>query len=145
MVKKLIMYIFIYIMLMGCESSLRPNDEPEYYLSVSAPSLWSDSNGYYHIEWDGELQTFTTLMANTGSPDTYQKLGWVSDTEVKISDIWTNCVNGNSYTDDVGKAYTVLSVWGILVGDTITVLAGYHDEYNNHYIDSLRVVVDNEI
>tara|TARA_R100000008_G_C3538303_1_gene143354 strand:+ start:89 stop:484 length:396 start_codon:yes stop_codon:yes gene_type:complete len=131
--------------LVGCETGLEPTSESEYYLNISAPSLVTDSNGYYHIEWDDDLQTFTTLRADTGSPDTYQKLGWMSDTEVKVSNTWTNCVNGNSYTDDTGTAYTVLSVWGILVGDTITVIAGYHDEFSNHHLDSLKVVVDNEI
>ena len=146
MVKKSILYIFIYIMLVGCGNGpLEPTNEVSYNLNISAPELWSDYNGYYHIEWDGYLQTFTTLRASTGSTNTYQKLGWMSDTEVKIAGVWTNCVNGHSYTDDDGVAHTVLSVWGILVGDTITVLAGYHDEFYNHYIDSLKVVVDVEI
>ena len=146
MVKKVFLYIFIYIILVGCESVLEPTNEVDYYLDISAPDLQLDSNGYYHIEFlDDYIQTFSTLTAETGSPQTYQKVGWMSDTEVNIQGYWTGCVNGNSYTDEIGEAHTVLSTWEILIGDTITVLAGYHDEFNNHYLDSLKVVVDNNI
>ena len=51
--------------------------------------------------------------------------------------------SSNSYTDNLGEAHTVLSVWPEFIGDTIKVYAGYTDEYNNHYVDSLEVIVTN--
>ena len=79
MVKKIISYIFIYILLVGCESPLVCED---CYLDISAPSLQMDENGYYHMEWlEGYTQTFSTLDANTGS-DEIVKVLWESDSGI---------------------------------------------------------------
>ena len=55
---------------------------------------------------------------------------------------WANLVNGDSYTDENGRARTVLGVWETFVGDTITVYAGYKDKCDIQYVDSLKVVID---
>ena len=57
-------------------------------------------------------------------------------------DEWANLVNSSSYTDEEGYARTVLGVWEIFVGDTITIYAGYTDDCDIQYIDSLKVVID---
>ena len=140
MVKNIINSIFIYILLVGCESPL----SCEYcYLDIKAPDLVVDSNGYYHMEFlDSYIQTFSTLEAETGIITYNQKVKWESNKEILIAGHWTNLVNGSSYTDDGGKAYTVLGVWENFIGDTIKVYSGYTDNCNILHIDSLEVVIE---
>ena len=72
MVRNIILYIFIYILCVGCETSNSMMCE-NCYLDISAPSLQIDENGYYHMEWlDGYVQTFSTLTVETGLD--YQKV-----------------------------------------------------------------------
>lgn len=144
MVRNIILWIFIYILCVGCEtSSVICTDN--CYLDMSTLSLEKDENGYYHMEWlEGYVQTFSTLKAETGLD--YQKVQWVSNKEINIEhygqDNWTNLVNTSSYTNDEGVAYTVLGVWEEFVGDTIKVYSGYLSNCDIQYIDSLEVVVD---
>ena len=83
MVKKSIIYIFIYTLLVGCNTQ-NPliNDEcvTDCYLNVEAPSLQLDENGYYHMVWlSGYYQTFSTLDADTGTEeDDIVKVNWAS-------------------------------------------------------------------
>ena len=140
MVKKIISYIFIYILLVGCESPLVCED---CYLDISAPDLQMDGNGYYHMNFlDSYIQTFSTLEAKTGITDYNQKVKWVSNKEILIAGYWTNLVNGSSYTDSDGKAYTVLGVWDNFIGDTVRVYSGYTDNCNIQHVDSLEVVIE---
>ena len=143
MVKNLLMYIFIYTLLIGCNSPLVC--EEDCYLNIKAPDLQADDNGYYHMEFlDFYIQTFSTLEAETGITDYNQKVNWVSNKEILISDYWTDLVNQSSYTDEDGKAYTVLGVWENFIGDTVKVYSGYTDNCNILHVDSLEVVIDNE-
>ena len=140
MVKNILSYIFIYILLVGCESPLVCED---CYLEIDAPDLQMDENGWYHMGFlNSYTQTFSTLEARTGITGYYQKVKWVSNQEILISNHWTNLVNGSSYTDDEGKAYTVLSAWEIFIGDTVRVYAGYTDNCGINHIDSLGVIID---
>ena len=140
MVKKVMVYIFIYIFIIGCSNDLICDD---CYLEIEAPSLEMDNNGYYHMTHLSQYnQTFTTLDANTGSINEHQKVAWIANREIYISGYWTNLVNQNSYTNNGGIAHTVLSVWEQFIGDTIKVYAGYHDNCNIHHVDSLEVVVE---
>jgi hypothetical protein len=114
-------------------------------LDVSAPSLQTDENGYYHIEWlEGYDQTFSTLNANTGI-DNFYKVYWGSDKGIIYGGEPVSCVNSASYTDEDGVAHTVLSVWEVMVTDTITIYAGYYDECNIEHMDSIKVIVEDEI
>ena len=150
MLKKISKCIFIYIICVsiftGCDSSNPVSTDicnSECFLDISAPSLNIDGNGYYHIEFiEGYGQTFSTLQAETGSLDEYQKLQWISNKEVLVDGYWVQPVNSWSYTDNDGYAYTVLGVWDDLIGDTITVYSGYYDQCDLHYLDSLKVVVE---
>jgi hypothetical protein len=142
MVKKVMFYIFIYIFIVGCDNDLICDD---CYLEIEAPSLQVDYNGYYHMVFDGSEfsnQTFTTLNANTGYIDEYQKVVWITNRELYINGYWTNLVNQNSYTDNDGIARSVLAVWQQFIGDTIMIYAGYHDNCNIHHLDSLGVIID---
>ena len=138
MVKNIISYIFIYILLVGCESPLVCED---CYLNIKAPDLQIDNNGYYHMEFlDSYIQTFSALEAETGITDYNQKVNWMSNKEILISGYWTDLVNGSSYTDGGGKAYTVLGVWENFIGDTVTVYCGYYYD-ETLLMDSLNVIV----
>ena len=148
MVKKLFTYIFIYTLLIGCDTQnpLTNNDvcESDCFLDIEAPSLQMDDNGYYHIEWlEGYNQTFSTLDANTGS-NGIQKVYWSSDSGIEYNGEFVNCVNPASYTDN-GIAHTVLAVWEEMIGDTVIVYAGYYDDCSNEHRDFIGVVIDNEI
>ena len=140
MVRNILSYIFIYILLIGCESPLVCED---CYLDVSAPDLEMDGNGYYRMEFlNSYTQTFSTLKAETGITDYNQKVTWISNKEILIAGYWTQLVNQSSYTDDDGKAYTVLSAWEIFIGDTIKVYSVYTDNCNINHVDSLEVIID---
>jgi len=144
MIKK-IFSIFIYILLTGCDTLTGP--EESNYLELSAPSLSRNSDGYYMMTANTNLQqTFTTLKASTGSIEIPQLLTWESNKEFSIEwqgqTIWENVVNGSSYTDDEGYGYTVLGIYDIFIGDTIKVYCGFVDDYDNYYEDYLEVIVE---
>ena len=146
MVKKSILYIFIYTLLVGCNTQNPLNSECDIdcYLEVEAPDLQIDGNGYYHMEWlEGYTQTFSTLDANTGSNEIV-KVMWDSDSGINYNGYWVSSVNPASYTDN-GVSHTVLSVWEEQIGDTLTVYAGYNDECGVEYIDSIRIIIKDEI
>ena len=133
-------YIFIYIFMVGCSDGLTCSD---CYLEIEAPSLELNEDGYYtmnHLSQD--IQTFTTLNANTGSISEHQKIEWIANREIYINGYWTNLVNQSSYTDNDGVAHTVLSVWEQFIGDTVKIYAGYTDDCNIHHLDSLEVIVN---
>ena len=113
-------------------------------MNVGAPELEMDENGYYHIEWlEGYNQTFSTLDADTGS-DEIVKVMWESDSGINHLGYWVSSVNPASYTNN-GIAHTVLAVWEEQIEDTLIVYAGYNDGCDIEHIDSIKVVVDNEI
>ena len=137
-------YIFTYTLLLtSCDSdSLSgPTDcDDSGFLSISAPNLDVDENGYYTMDFLTDyIQTFTTLDAETGR--SYEKVAWQSNKEILISGHWTQLVNGSSYTDDEGIAHTVLGVWEVFRGDTIKVWSGYTTDCGVHRLDSLEVII----
>ena len=142
MVKNNILYIFIYVLLIGCGDDVMTNScSSDCYLDMSAPSLQMDENGYYHIEFlDGYSQTFSTLDAKTGSDNTY-KIIWDSDSGISYDGWWISSVNNYSYTNQ-GTAHTVLSVWEENINDTITIYADYIDDCEIQHSDSIKVVVE---
>ena len=145
MIKNIILYIFIYVFMMGCESPLESEFcESQSHINMASSNLVLGDDGYYHMLFiDGYIQTFGLLEASTGV--IHWPVGWISNKEYNIEfqgqDNWTNLVNQTSYTDDEGIARTVLGVWEVFVGDTIKVYAGYHDECDIHHVDSLEVIV----
>ena len=60
MVKNMMVYIFIYIFIVGCGGGTETCSG--YYIDLEAPNLEMDDNGYYHISYLPQyIQTFTTL------------------------------------------------------------------------------------
>jgi uncharacterized protein YcfL len=147
MVKKLFIYIFIYTLLVGCDTqSVLTNNECEsdFMMNVEAPELEMDENGYYHIEWlEGYNQTFATLEAITNT-EGYNRIYWTSQQGIEYGGEFVSCVNPVSYTSD-GVARQTMAVWGEMVGDTIMIYAGFEDWCYNQHIDSIGVVVEDEI
>ena len=149
MVKKLFTYIFIYTLLVGCDTqNPLTNDDvgckSDCFLDVEAPSLQMDENGYYHIEWlEGYNQTFATLEAVTNT-EGYNKIYWTSQEGIEYGGEFVSCVNPASYTSD-GVARQTMAVWEEMVGDTITIYAGFTDWCYTQYVDSIGVIVEDEI
>ena len=136
-------FIFIYtLILTGCDvdSISGPSEDTSGFLTITAPDLEMDINGYYMMTFNPDyIQTFTTLNAETGR--SYEKVAWQSNKEILISGHWTQLVNGSSYTDDEGTAHTVLGVWGEFMSDTIKVWCGYTTDSGLHRLDSLEVII----
>ena len=146
MVGKSILYIFIYTLLVGCDTQNPLNNEEfesDFTMNVEAPELEMDENGYYHIEWlAGYNQTFATLEEITNT-EGYNKIYWNSQSGIEYSGEFISCVNPASYTSD-GVARQTMAVWEEMVGDTITVYAGFCDWCQIQHIDSLSIVIKNE-
>ena len=147
MVKNLIIYIFIYTLLVGCNTqNVLTNSECEsdFMMNVGAPELEMDENGYYHIEWlEGYNQTFATLEALTNT-EGYNKIYWTSQNGIEYGGEFISCVNPASYTSD-GIARQTMAVWEEMIGDTITIYAGFEDWCYNEHVDSIRIIVEDEI
>jgi hypothetical protein len=144
MLKNIIIYIFMYILLIGCENPMEPTCG-DCILDMSAPSLEQDSNGYYHLDFlNNYTQTFTTLEADVGND--YEYVGWTSNTQYCFEHMGTNncsnVVNGASYSGMDGIAKTVLGVHGVHIGDTVRVYCGYYDDYGNQWLDSFELIID---
>jgi len=145
MVKNLILYIFIYVILIGCGDGVTGSCDSDCYIEMDAPNLTIDSSGYYHMEFlDGYIQTFSTLRVKTGSD--YEKVGWLSNKEINLKhndvDNWTNLVNTSSYTNKDGEAFTVIGVWKEFINDTIIVYSAYEDKCQIEYFDSLKIIIE---
>ena len=139
-------YILISLIIVGCSSPTKEETcEANTLLEVTAPSLTLDENNIYHIEFlDGYTQTFSTLDGNTGVGN-FHKVYWGSDKGIIYVGEPVSCVNPASHTDEDGVAHTVLSVWEVMITDTITVYAGYYDDCDIKHVDSIKVIVEDEI
>ena len=148
MMGKLISYIFICILLIGCEYENPLTSECEcesdFEMEVVASDLVIDENGYYHIEWlEGYNQTFSTLEATTNTYG-YNKIYWSCDSGIEYSGEFVSCINPASYTND-GVARQTMAVWEEMIGDTLTIYAMFEDGCYVQHIDSIKVTVEDEI
>ena len=68
--------IFTYILLIGCGYNEQEECYANHHLEIDAPDLLK-TNGYYRLEFLHDYtQTFSTLRAETGSTEEYQKLAY---------------------------------------------------------------------
>ena len=51
MVKNKFLYIFIYVLLIGCSDNLIGNCDSDCNIDMDAPQLTIDDNGYYHMDF----------------------------------------------------------------------------------------------
>ena len=146
MVKNIFLYIFIYVLCIGCSGDNLTNSNSCDYckLELSANELDNDNNGYYHLYFNNDYaQTFTKITADIGYE--YEYVGWTSDTYFVIEtngyQEQVNVVNGSSYTNSEGFAYTMLGVYEQNIGDTVIVYCGYYDDYGTQHLNSLGVII----
>ena len=148
MLEKIIKYIFIYIICIitiGCESNPMSNQICDYcYLELEAPDLLKVGNVYQLNYNDGSLQTFTRLRAYVGYELEY--LGWTTNISFEGC-TWDYCenvpvVNGASYSNDDGYAYQMMGVYEGNIGQTATIWVGYYDNYGTHWLDSIKVKIN---
>ena len=146
MVKKSILYIFIYTLLVGCytQNPMNSECESDFTMNVESPELEMDENGYYHIEWlAGYNQTFATLEAVTNT-EGWNRIYWTCDSGIEYGGEFVSCVNPASYTSD-GVARQTMAVWEEMIGDTLTIYAGFEDWCYDEHIDNIRIIVEDEI
>ena len=147
MVKNLIIYIFIYTLLVGCNTqNPLTSDEcvSDFTMEVMASDLEMDENGYYHIEWLGDYnQTFASLEAVTNT-EGYNRIYWTSESGLEYNGEFICCVNPVSYTND-GIATQTMAVWEEMIGDTIIIYTKFEDWCYNEHINNIRIIVDDEI
>ena len=148
MVKKIIKYIFIYticVITIGCESNPMSNQTCDYcYLELEAPDLPMIDDVYQLNYNDGSLQKHTRLRAYVGYELEY--LGWTTNVSFEGC-TWNYCenipvVNPASYSSDDGYAYQMMGVYSENIGQTATIWVGYYDEYDNQWLDSIKVMID---
>jgi|TARA_R100000084_G_C4626723_1_gene136162 hypothetical protein len=144
MLKNIISYIFIYILLVGCENVFQPEECSNCFLELSS-ELYVDENDYSHLYFNHDyIQTFTRIDAYVGYD--YEYVGWTSNTQYCFE--WNgtlqcnSVVNGSSYSGSDGIASTMLGVHQEHIGDTIKVYCGYYDDYGKQWLDSLEVIVN---
>ena len=144
MLKNMISYIFIYILLIGCESVFQSEECSNCILELTT-ELELDSDGNYHLDFNQDyIQTFIRIDADVGHD--YEYVGWTSDTQYCFE--WngtTQCssvVNGSSYSGSDGIASTILGVHGEHIGNIVTVYCGYYDNYGEQWLDSIKVMID---
>jgi len=144
MTRNLISYIFIYVLLIGCESNVLAPSECESDFEMDVVSdLVIDENGYYHIEWlEGYNQTFATVTAVTNIQG-WNRIYWSCDSGILYAGEFIECINPISYTDEhTGLAKQTMAVWEEMINDTLTIHAGYEDSCYNQHIDLIKVIVD---
>ena len=150
MLKNIISCIFIYILLIGCETTIYGDDhshicpEDGCTLELDMPDLNKDSNGYYHLYWtNGAIQSFAQVEANVGH--SYENVGWSSNTYFDGC-VYGYCepvsiINTSSYSGMDGIAKTIIGVYESNIGDTAMIYCGYYWS-GIQYVDSIGVIIN---
>tara|TARA_R100001082_G_C4294954_1_gene129839 strand:- start:332 stop:727 length:396 start_codon:yes stop_codon:yes gene_type:complete len=124
---KFILSIII-LLLVGCDNPL----ESEFtFLNIHLDSE-KDSNGYYHIDYNGTTyehvyyQTTPNQRVHWGSEDTFS-IDWMFNTyEEPI-------INYSTYADDWGSGQQLFYLDSEAIGDTMMIV-GYIDELTWDYL-----------
>jgi hypothetical protein len=150
MVKNILSYIFIYILLVGCniQNPVYAGECDGYELEITAPSLEQSLFGQYTMEWiDGYVQTFTTLAAETGAGPGHH-IYFESNKALEYppnSGNYVESINHHSYTRRDGTTNAVFCAWEFMVGDVATVTATWSDECGNVHTDDIKIVIVNRV
>tara|TARA_B100000131_G_scaffold74447_1_gene70811 strand:- start:802 stop:1248 length:447 start_codon:yes stop_codon:yes gene_type:complete len=147
MLRNIVSFIFIYIFIVSCDDNIVgvETECSDCILELTFPDLEIESDGYYHLDYnDNYIQTFTRVDAQVGHD--YEYVGWTSNGyycfEWMNAQQCTELVNTSSYSGSDGIASTILAVRDIHIGYTLTVYAGYYDDYGIQHLDSIKVVID---
>ena len=120
--------IVLTLLLVGCDNPL----EPEFtFLSIHLDSE-KDSNGYYHIDYNGTTyehvyyQTTPNQRVQWGSEDTFS-IDWMFNTyEEPI-------INYSTYADELGSGQQLFYLDSEAIGDTMMIV-GYINELTWDYL-----------
>ena len=147
MIENIIKYIFIYtigILLVGCNNPTAVESCDYCHLNIET-NLPMDENGIYQLDFNNdEIQTFTQLRAFVGYEMEY--VGWTTNVTFEGC-TWDYCedipvVNGSGYSSADGYAYQMMGVMEENIGQTATIWVGYYDEYENQWLDSIKVKIN---
>ena len=147
MIENIIKYIFIYtigILLVGCDNPTAVESCDYCHLNIET-NLPIDENGIYQLDFNnGEIQTFTQLRAFVGYEMEY--VGWTTNVTFEGC-TWDYCedvpvVNGSGYSLSDGYAYQMIGVMEENIGQTGIIWVGYYDEYENQWLDSIKVKIN---
>jgi hypothetical protein len=147
MIENIIKYIFIYtigILLVGCDNPTEVESCDYCHLNIET-NLPMDENGIYQLDFNNdEIQTFTQLRAFVGYEMEY--VGWTTNVTFEGC-TWDYCedvpvVNGSGYSLSDGYAYQMMGVMEENIGQTATIWVGYYDEYENQWLDSIKVKIN---
>ena len=147
MIENIIKYIFIYtigILLVGCDNQTAVESCDYCHLNIET-NLPMDENGIYQLDFNNdEIQTFTQLRAFVGYEMEY--VGWTTNVTFEGC-TWDYCedvpvVNGSGYSLSDGYAYQMMGVMEENIGQTATIWVGYYDEYENQWLDSIKVKIN---
>tara|TARA_B100000073_G_scaffold214893_1_gene178658 strand:- start:2736 stop:3140 length:405 start_codon:yes stop_codon:yes gene_type:complete len=123
MIRNIIVYIFIYIFLTGCDTNIMTPDLT--FLDIYLDD-YQDSNGYYHVE-NNEVSYHRVKYLTT--PE--QRVSWGSD-DTFIVDWMFNTyeepiINYSTYSNQYGEGQQLFYLNQEAIGDTM-VIVGYINE-----------------
>ena len=103
-----------------------------------------DSSGVYQLTWNPSLVTTYSHLYVETQCGLNTKVQWDSDYQYEIVEGQsTSLINPASMTDEYGNGTIVYGVWEEFIGYTVTFYGGYTDHCDNHFVDSVRVKVNN--
>ena len=120
--------IVLTLLLVGCDNPFEPEIT---FLNIHLDSE-KDSNGYYHIDYNGTTyehvyyQTTPNQRVRWGSEDTFS-IDWMFNTyEEPI-------INYSTYADDWGNGEQIFGLYDVEPGDTLMIY-GYINEVIYDYL-----------
>ena len=114
MMKNILNYIFIYILLVGCESPLVCEG---CYLDIKAPDLTLDDNGYYHLtinrnKWQ-TIHRFSGLVTDENdNPLDVVRFDWTSNLYWVLGDTLGYIIKRGLTDDMVYVNYDTIPITG---------------------------------
>ena len=132
-------YLFVIsILFIACDNPLGEDDPScDYcYLDIDAPDLELISNGNYRMYINPDsYNTWSQLRAYVGYD--LEIVGWTTNTYNNVLN--TPIVNGSSWSNEDGYAFSNLAVNPEHIGMTAKVYAGYYDNYGKQWLDSIYI------
>ena len=102
-----------------------------------------DSSGVYQLTWNPSLVTTYSHLYVETKCGLHTKVQWDSDYQYETMEgQWISLVNPTSMTDENGNGTIVYGVWEEFIGYTITLYGGYVDQCDNHFVDSVKVKIN---
>ena len=138
--------IILCLILVGCDNGDIMGPQSSYDFQIEIENNYLDENGYYHIQLNPNSQTLQKITGHTNNPN-IQKVYWNCDTMLEMEYqgqlVLVPIINNSSYTNDDGDAFVMLGPHPEMAGDTITVIGGYTDNFNNIDYESYIFIVLN--